>query len=220
MKKNIALFVFDLDGTLIDSLGDLELALNHTLKTLNMPQKTMDEVRYAVGDGVKMLLTRCMPSDASDRVDEAYAIFHEFYVNHCCDTTYAYDGVRELLEEYKHIPKAVLTNKTYEPSLDILKHLGLMDYFKIVVGGDTFATRKPDPEGLLHIMQELGVTADQTVMIGDGIPDVAVTQDIGVTSIAILDGITAKDRLLALNPDYTVDSFAQLSDLIPTIKLA
>ncbi|MGL1933600.1 MAG: HAD-IA family hydrolase [Fibrobacterales bacterium] len=219
MKKNISLLVFDLDGTLIDSLGDLEQALNHTLEALNMPQKTMNEVRYAVGDGVKMLLTRCMLNDASDRVEEAYAIFHKFYTNHCCDTTYAYDGVRALLEEYKDTPKAVLTNKTYAPTLDILKHLGLMDYFKMVVGGDTFATRKPNPEGLLHIIQELGATPNQTVMIGDGIPDVAVAKDSGVTSVAILDGITAKERLLALNPDYTVDSFAELSQLIPTIEL-
>jgi phosphoglycolate phosphatase len=158
-----------------------------------------------------------MLSDATDRLDEAYAIFHEYYTNHCHDTTYAYEGVRELLEEYKNTPKAVLTNKTYEPTLAILEYLGLKDLFKLVVGGDTFSTRKPDPEGLLYIMNELGVEPHQTVMIGDGVPDVAVTKRIGVTSVAILDGITAKDRLLAQKPDYTVDTFAELSALLPTV---
>ncbi len=214
MKKDIGLLVFDLDGTLINSLDDLATSLNFTLRTMTLPEKTMDEVRYAIGDGVRVLLTRCMPENAHDRLDEAYDIFHDHYKDHCCDATYAYEGVKELLEKYADTPKAVLTNKNHQPTLDILKHLNLVHYFDVIVGGDSFPTRKPDPVGLLHIIETIGTTPEKTVMIGDGIPDIAVTKGTAVTSVAILDGITAEERLLEQNPDYTVKSFSELLGLL------
>ncbi|MGC9292878.1 MAG: HAD family hydrolase [Acidobacteriaceae bacterium] len=194
-KDSLRLYVFDLDGTLIDSRADLVLSVNATLRRFHHKELPDEIIASYIGDGVGMLVRRAFgdPED-THLLDDALLYFLTYYREHKLDNTYVYDGVLPVLEAlHKHHPEArmaVLTNKPVGPSRAICEALGLAPYLFRIYGGDSFATKKPDPFGLETLIREAGVTAAETVMIGDSEVDVLTAQNCGAYCIGCSYGLS------------------------------
>ena len=216
---SLKLLVFDLDGTLIDSAQDLCNSVNATLGRFGRERLPDPVVASYIGDGAIMLVRRALFGVDAAEVDEdflarAYAFFLDYYRQHKLDFTYAYEGVLEALaalKELRDLPAgparamAVLTNKPVRPARDICAALGLAPYFLSIYGGNSFPTKKPDPEGLLALMGEAGALPQETVMIGDSQVDVETARNAGAWSVGCTFGL-APESLTATPPDVFVDS--------------
>ncbi|HME58845.1 MAG TPA: HAD-IA family hydrolase [Terracidiphilus sp.] len=214
----LKLLVFDLDGTLIDSAQDLCNSVNATLSRFGREPLADKTVAGFIGNGA-MILVRKSFAAAGGMADEellaqAHKYFLDYYREHKLDYTYAYDGVLEALAALKELhdqeggparAMAVLTNKPVRPARDICAALGLAPYFLNIYGGNSFATKKPDPEGLQALMREAGAKPDETVIIGDSQVDVETARNGGAWCIGCTFGL-APESLSANPPDVIVDS--------------
>jgi phosphoglycolate phosphatase len=217
--ESLKLLVFDLDGTLIDSAQDLCNSVNATLVNFGLAPIADEEIASYIGNGAKMLVRRSFAAANSAEVDEdflakAYDFFLAYYREHKLDYTYAYNGVLEALQALRTVrdqadaparTMAVLTNKPVRPARVICEALGLAPYFLNIYGGNSFTTKKPDPEGLFVLMQEAGARPEETVMIGDSQVDVQTARNAGAWSIGCTFGL-APGSLEAIPPDVLVDS--------------
>lgn len=187
---SIRLVVFDLDGTLIDSIVDIAASANEALievrgEGARLPQ---DLVQSFVGGGARQLIERCLvashqPADDLERVFER---FLAIYAERLTETTRLYPGMESTLDGLaSSAALAVLTNKPGAMSRALLRELGLTDRFMAIIGGDDLASRKPDPEGLLKIVAEAGVSPRETVMVGDSAVDVLTARRAGVLAIGV-----------------------------------
>ena len=214
--QKIKAIIFDLDGTLIDSVTDLANSVNHTLAEVGLPVHTRDEIKSFVGDGVQKLIKRSLGQTHMDKFTEAFGIFMAHYGLHCTDNTVLYPGVAETLpllaQEYS---LAVLTNKSLKFSVKILEALSVAPYFKEILGGDSLPDKKPDPAGIYHLAEQWGLEAkSEMVMVGDHATDIEVGQKAGCKTIFIEGGIGMKRGLV---PDFTLRSFAELPRLLKSI---
>jgi phosphoglycolate phosphatase len=174
MTPNVALVVFDLDGTLIDSRRDLADAANALIVERGGAPLPVDAVASMVGEGAAKLVVRALTAArlTRDDVDAALARFLELYDERLLAHTRLYEGTRDALDAlHARVPLAVLTNKPQRPTERILEGLGIRPLFAWVVGGDTAHGRKPDPSGLRCLMTAAGATPDRTVMVGDSAID-------------------------------------------------
>ena len=209
---SLRLLVFDLDGTLIDSGADLCASVNAMLRHFDRPPLPDAVISTYIGDGAARLVSRSLgePADAAF-LDSALAYFLDYYREHKLDQTYVYPGVFASLDSLRFEPggaarsMAVLTNKPIGPSQAICDALGLSPYFFRIYGGNSFATKKPDPEGLLALLKEAGVSAQETLMIGDSNVDIRTARNAGVWSMGCNYGL-APQTLLTEPPDCVVDS--------------
>jgi phosphoglycolate phosphatase len=216
------LVVFDLDGTLIDSRIDLCNSVNATLTHLGKPTLPEAVIAGYIGDGVSMLIRRALGDPSGDIHDEEYVnealtFFLSYYRVHKLDYTYVYPGVIEALETIRemlpHLPMAVLTNKPVNPSRDICTHFGLDRFFFQNYGGNSFHTKKPDPLGLITLIEEANtldptqplITPATAVMIGDSDVDILTARNCGARSIACTFGL-APHTLAAAQPDLLAHS--------------
>ena len=205
------LVVFDLDGTLVDSLDDLHASVNHALRVVGLPPRSREEIHGFVGEGVRLLLARAVaPHD--HLVEPALAAWGPHYEAHCVDRTRPYPGVEALLAGAGRA-LAVNTNKPGALARRILAGLGLLPRFAAVVGGDE-APRKPDPTGLREIMARVGATPDETVFVGDSRIDVAVARAAGVPMIAVTWGYGSRAELAAAGATTFAESAADLARLV------
>lgn len=220
--EKLRLLVFDLDGTLIDSAQDLCNSVNATLANFGRRQLPEEEIAGYIGDGAMMLVRRAFSSGSETPPDEeflaqAYAYFLAYYREHKLDFTYAYEGVLDSLAALKELHErpgtastamAVLTNKPVRPARAICEALGLAPFFLQIYGGNSFSTKKPDPEGMYALMSEAGVRPEETVMIGDSKVDVLTARNAGTWSIGCTFGL-APETLDLVPPDVLVDSAAE-----------
>ncbi len=208
------LLVFDLDGTLIDSSKDLCNSVNATLSYYKQPTLPDSVIASYIGDGVHALVRRSLAhSHAADPHDErlvetAVEWFIRYYRVHKLDFTYVYPGVLESLAAIRSrhltLPMAVLTNKPVAPSRAICKHFGIDKFCFQVYGGNSFGTKKPDPEGLRALIREAKVAPADTVMIGDSHIDVETARAAGTRVLGCTFGLSP-ESLASAKPDLTVD---------------
>jgi phosphoglycolate phosphatase len=201
------LAVFDLDGTLVDSLDDLHASVSHALRVLGLPPRAREEVRGFVGEGARALVAKAV-APRGELVEPALAAWRGHYQEHCLDRTRPYPGIEALLAGAGR-PLAVLTNKPGELSRRILAGLGLLPRFAAVVGGDE-APRKPDPAGLLGIIAKVGATPAETVLVGDSRHDVATALAAGVPVVAVTWGLSSRADLAAAGATAFADTAADL----------
>ena len=191
----LRLLVFDLDGTLIDSRKDLVTSVNATLRAFGLPGQDEDRIASYIGDGAAALVQRALAADGADAALAPAALEHflAYYREHKLDHTRVYSGVVEqlsLLAAQGHVQMAVLTNKPVRPSEEICAALGLAPFFFATYGGNSFATKKPEPEGLLRLITEAGVRPEETVMVGDTDVDVRTARAAGTWSVGCRYGLS------------------------------
>jgi phosphoglycolate phosphatase len=210
MEYAARLLVFDLDGTLVDSKEDLANAVNVALESFDLPPLPHPVIYSYVGDGASLLIRRALPKEKEGHLPEVLDRFLAYYRRHLLDTTRAYPGVAGALRKWTGIYRmAVLTNKGVEMSREILSGLSLDGYFSDVRGGDSFGTKKPDPEGLLRILREAGVDAREAVMVGDSRNDVLAGRAAGAVTCGVTYGLGAAG-FAEHPPDFAVDRFPDL----------
>jgi phosphoglycolate phosphatase len=222
----IRLLVFDLDGTLIDSRLDLIHSVNATLHHLGRPALDGDVIASYVGDGAPALIRRALGEADSDNdalLPQALEYFLGYYRVHKLDHTTLYEGIRETLVQLaksadgnpspsSRRQMAVLTNKPVHPSRDILRVLGLADFFVSVYGGNSFSTKKPDPLGIQTILNETGIQPGESLMIGDSSVDVMTGQNAGLWTCGVTYGF-APHTLESVPPDVLIESPSELGEL-------
>ena len=217
--RNIKLAIFDLDGTIIDSRLDLVHSVNAALRHIGRQELPDDLIASYVGDGAPILIQRALGGESVDEavVRSGLEFFLSYYRAHKLDHTTVYDGTREALAAIQGSnglsrKLAILSNKPVGPSRAIVDALGLGEFFVQVYGGNSFASKKPDPEGAHKLLQETCVLADQAVIIGDSHVDVETGRNAGLWTVAVTYGF-APHTLDASTPDVLLDSPRELAEL-------
>jgi phosphoglycolate phosphatase len=210
MEYPARLLVFDLDGTLVDSKEDLAVAVNVAIGSFGFPPLQHREIYGYVGDGAAALIRRALPPGQDGLLPQVLDRFLSYYRRHLLDTTRPYPGVVGALRKWSGAYRmALLTNKPIEMTEAILSGLSLAGYFSDVRGGDSFETKKPDPRGLLHILEEAGAPPGETVMVGDAKNDILAGKAAGTVTCGVTYGL-GRDGFAAHPPDFTVDRFPEL----------
>jgi phosphoglycolate phosphatase len=211
--SSIRAFLFDLDGTLIDSKLDLVNSVNFMLLEMQRDVLPLATVASYIGHGAPRLVADVLGPDAveADR-KRGLEIFLAYYSKHNLDATRAYPGVVEGLQSLQDRPMAVLTNKPAKMSVEILEALGLLKYFRAVYGGDTFEKKKPDPAGALAILKNLGANPRGSAMVGDSDVDIKTARNSGMFAIGVNYGFGQHDRQ-AQPADLYVDSLQEIAAL-------
>lgn len=217
MTAHFDTVIFDLDGTLLDSIDDLADSINNALGQCGFPKHTTKEIQSYVGDGVDMLVRRALPQNA-DQVDynAVHKAFVSIYSENMFNKTQPYLGIPELIAELcqRGVKMAVVSNKFQDAVTPLIE-----DYFgdciTVSVGADENTPIKPDPSGVLKAMEQLGSVREQTVYMGDSDVDVLTAKNAGVFSVACTWGLRDRAILEAASPDAIIDS---PQDILPFIK--
>ncbi len=209
----IRAFVFDLDGTLIDSKLDLVNSVNAMLRQMGRAELPAEIVATYIGHGAPQLIASALgPGATDDQQRTGLSLFLAHYQLHKLDATRPYPGVVEALDALATYTMSVLSNKPTNMSVDILQGLGLAKYFRSIYGGDSFEKKKPDPTGALKILQEFGVSPAQAAMVGDSEVDVQTARNAGMLAVTVNYGFGVHDR--AAHPaDIYLDSLTDLVNL-------
>ena len=198
--------VFDLDGTLVNSLDDLADSANATLRAHSFPMHEVEAYRYFVGDGTRKLMERILPQEyAADTtfVEQFMSKYKDRYARNLLQKTKPYDGIMEMLEELRRrgIPMAVCTNKHQSAAEMIVKTLFPHGIFQEIIGDQEGLPRKPDPQKVLRIMRNFGVTREQTAYFGDTDVDMDTARNAGAFAVGVLWGFRSREELVAHGAD-------------------
>ena len=194
-------YIFDLDGTLLNTLDDLAAATNYALRTNGLPQHSVDDVRRFVGNGVRMLMRRAVPDgEQNPRFEAAFATFRQYYLEHSLDTTRPYDGVMEMLQALRRRGSrlAVVSNKFCAATEELCRHFfdGLIE---VAIGENEAAgiRKKPAPDTVFEALRQLGVGPDGAVYVGDSDVDILTARNAHLPCISVLWGFRDRDFLTA-----------------------
>lgn len=204
----IKLLIFDLDGTLIDSLPDLTDAANQVRLHFKLPLLSPEEVRKLVGQGARSLVSRALPIASPAQIEEGLKIFLDYNLAHITDKTRVYPGVPETLEalQRQELRLCVLSNKNVALCREVLARLGIDKYFPTVMGADSMPYRKPSPEPVIALLKEFGVAARESAMVGDSINDISAGGGAGVITVGCSYGYGDSSELSGAEfvvPDFT-----------------
>ncbi|MDY5089734.1 MAG: HAD-IA family hydrolase [Prevotella sp.] len=191
-------YIFDLDGTLLSTLADLAASTNYALRTHHMPERSLDEVRRFVGNGVKKLMERAIPDGLNNPLfEETFATFRQHYMQHNLDTTQPYPGIMQLLEQLKAEDKniAVVSNKFYAATRELCRHF-FGDLVPVAIGEREDIRKKPAPDTVIEALRELGVDKEGAVYIGDSDVDIMTAKNSGMPCVSVLWGFRDKEFLL------------------------
>ena len=193
-------YIFDLDGTLLDTITDLAASCNYALRTHGMPEHSVDDVRRFVGNGVRKLMERAIPNGVENPDFEAtFATFREHYMHHSLDTTQPYPGIPEVLAELKArgCRLAVVSNKMMAATVELCHHF-FPNTIEVAIGEHEAEgiRKKPAPDTVFAALRELGVEKDRTVYVGDSDVDVQTAANSGLPCISVLWGFRDRDFLI------------------------
>ena len=216
VSDRFELYIFDLDGTLIDSLADLACAVNETLAFHGFGPVDAETVRRSVGNGARNLIARCFAASAAAMgravpepafLDAVMPGYRASYESHATDRTTLYPGIREWLDALLSRGRrmVVLSNKPVAASKTILRALGAERYFSFIMGPETTGTLKPDPAGIALALASLEISASAALMVGDSSVDIETARNAGVASCGITCGLGDEASLRASRPDILVE---------------
>lgn len=195
--------VFDLDGTLLDTLTDLAASTNYALRSCGMPEHSIDDVRRFVGNGVRMLMTRAVPDGESNpRFDEAFSVFRQHYMQHCLDTTCPYPGIMEALAilKEKGMMLAIVSNKMQAATEELRQHF-FSQYIDVAIGESAAIRKKPAPDTVNEALRLLGISHDEAIYVGDSDVDIDTARAAMMPCASVLWGF--RDRQFLLNHGAT-----------------
>lgn len=212
----IKAILFDLDGTLADTLGDLANATNHALTQLGCPTHPVEAYRYFVGDGARNLLQRTLPADKRDRVDEGVKLLREHYEAHCFDLTRLYPGITELVSAIagQGLKLAVLSNKPDDFTKRMVAHYFQPNPFDVVQGQLANVPLKPDPAAALRIVKYTGIPAAEWLYLGDTNTDMRTAKAAGMRAVGVLWGFRERKELLESGAEALVAQPKEVLSLI------
>jgi phosphoglycolate phosphatase len=213
MIHSIDLIVFDLDGTLVDSMPDVAAAANRALRRLGLPEHPLEAHKKMIGGGEKAYVRRFLGPEHQDLFDQALDLYLGHYSHHLGDQSRVYPGVKETLGRLASYKKAVLSNKREDFSRQVVEVMGLAGFFEAVRGGNSYGVLKPSSEGLTALINELGNDPARTFMVGDKPEDVLTGLGAGTKTVALTSGYGDPEALAGAAPDFTLSSFTQLTDL-------
>ncbi|MFU7516810.1 HAD family hydrolase [Clostridium sp. HCS.1] len=209
--------IFDLDGTLLNTLDDLANACNYALNKFSFPTHEVRKYKTFIGNGIYKLVERALPDDKKDKetVENVLEVFSDYYNEHMMDMTKPYDGIINLLDQLrmKGIKLGVVSNKKHEFTIEIVnKYFG--DRFNIVFGHRENYKEKPDPSSVLEIIEKLDVLKSECIYIGDSNVDVITARNSGIECIGVSWGFRGKEELAKAGADYLADNIIELRDII------
>ena len=198
VKSEYKTFIFDLDGTLLDTLQDLADSVNHALRQYGMPEHSLDDIRRFVGNGVRLLMERAVPEGAQHPLfEEAFATFRQYYMQHSLDTTRPYDGIVETIHELKQrgCRLAVVSNKMMAATQELVAHF--FPDIEVAIGEHEAAgiRKKPAPDTVDEALRQLGVTREGAVYVGDSDVDLLTARNSGLPCISVLWGFRDREFL-------------------------
>ena len=214
MKHKLA--IFDMDGTILDTLEDLKNSMNYTLEQFNCPKRALDEVRLFVGNGIRNLIIRAAPPATDENtIDKMFAVFNEHYAVHCNDNPRPYDGIADLLKQLRinGIKTAVVSNKAdYAVQTLVEKFFsGLFDY---AVGEKAGVRKKPCPDSVNEVLKTLNIDRKDAVYIGDSEVDIATAENAKMDCISVDWGFRDRDVLIKNGATVIVSKTDRLSEEI------
>ncbi|MEA2049134.1 MAG: phosphoglycolate phosphatase [Campylobacterota bacterium] len=219
LLKNKKAILFDLDGTLIDSVPDLANSVNFTLKKINYKQYSENTIRFWVGNGASTLIRRALlgKNNVDDFIEdnffkEALDIFLDHYSHNLSNNTKLYPNVKETLKNLKlqNFKMAIITNKPYSFIEPILTNLDIKEYFDDFIGADSLTTKKPSSEPLLYMCKKLNIKIEDAVMVGDSKNDIIAAKNANIDSIAVGYGYNYDEDIDIYNPTYKIDDFKNI----------
>ena len=213
--KQYNTYIFDLDGTLLNTINDLAASTNYALRQSGMPERTVDEVRQFVGNGVKKLMERAIPNGLDNpQFESTYQAFRNHYLKHSLDTTQPYPHIIKMLARLKSENKniAVVSNKFYAATQELCRHF-FSDYVTVAIGERDNIRKKPAPDTVLEAMKQLGVTTEGTVYVGDSEVDVETASNSGLPCISVLWGFRDKEFLKQHGATTFITSPLQIFDV-------
>lgn len=208
--------LFDLDGTLLNTLDDLYESVNAILKQERYELRTLEEIRAFIGDGAKMLMTRSLPrSSPEEEVSRCLELFRCHYVTNMNNSTSPYEGIMELLKELKGqgFKIGVVSNKPDEATKEMCRMFfdGIVD---AATGDNHERKKKPAPDNVFEVMRQLGAVPEKTLYVGDSDTDIITARNAGLKSVGVTWGFRAKELLIAEGADYIVDQPGQILSLL------
>lgn len=212
LKKQRHTVIFDLDGTLLNTLEDLAGSVNYALRENGYPERALFEVRRFLGNGIRYLMRCAVPENISDEdYEKTFKCFRSHYLVHCLDKTKPYEGMIVLLEELKtrHFKLAIVSNKL-QPAVEELNARFFSDVVNVAIGESKGIRRKPAPDTVLMALQQLNSTAEDAVYIGDSEVDILTAQQAGLPCISVLWGFRDHDFLLAHGAKVLVETPAEI----------
>ena len=205
-------YIFDLDGTLLDSLTDLAASCNYALRINNMPERTIDEVRMFVGNGVRKLMERAIPDgNRNELFQKTYTDFRDHYLIHNLDHTSPYSGIINMLKSLKDdgCNIAVVSNKFYAATQELVNHF-FCDYVSVAIGERDNIRKKPSPDTVFEALRQLNVEKDGAVYIGDSDVDVMTAKNCGMPCISVLWGFRDKKFLIEHGANVFVEKPSEI----------
>ncbi len=187
--------IFDLDGTLLNTLDDLYISVNHALKHYNYPLRDKEEVKSFIGNGIRDLMTRACPENV-ENFEEVLAFFKEHYSIHSQDNTRPYDDIMELLTTLneKGVKCAIVSNK-FDGAVQELKDKYFLGLIEVAVGESPLVKKKPAPDSVLKVMEILNVNNDEVIFVGDADTDIETSKNASIKCISVLWGFRSKEFL-------------------------
>jgi len=214
MIYKIDLIVFDLDGTLADSLPDITNAANYACRRLGLPEHPAEAIKQMIGGGERKLVERFLGAGQEGLLEEAFGLYLDYYSRHCGDLTRLYPEVKETLPFLRGKKLAVLSNKRQSLSEEVLRVTGIFPFFAAIRGGGMELPLKPSPEPLLALIKEVGEDPARTLMAGDKPGDVLAGKGAGTLTLGVTYGYGEPSAVVAAAPDFLVDHFAAIKEII------
>lgn len=212
--KEYSTYIFDLDGTLLNTINDLAASTNYALRSVGLPEHTVEDVRRFVGNGVRKLMERAIENgDKNPLFEKAYSIFRQHYLEHGLDTTEPYAGIVDMLEELNRRGKniAVVSNKFYAATQELVRHF-FGEYVKVAIGERENIRKKPAPDTVVEALKLLGVDKENAVYIGDSEVDIQTARNVGIPCISVLWGFRDRSFLVENGAQTFIDAPSKLID--------
>ena len=217
MKKQeypARLLIFDLDGTIVDTLQDIVNSVNYALQKMDLTTYPDDHIKGLIGDDITNLLKRALQTEDENTIQESLIHFRKYYKDHIVDHSRLYTGVHTMLKHFNGLIKCILSNKTQEFTDLLLKRLNIDNEFDMIVGGQSGFKYKPDPESIKYLLNRYNINTKKAVIIGDSKNDIQAGKNAGIITCAVSYGFSSKRELISAYPDIIIDSPVELCKMI------